>query len=362
MINLLRKSKTSILNNEEKYKKSKELEEVSEYIEKLNDLNNKIEEKEILISSVQEDYKKIFNLFSDAVVILDDELNIVDLNKKAQILFSKFFDRKEFVVIGKNWKDTVIDFLGKNFENTIENIVLSKDGNEEESREIYLSHINKYYLISMIPVKKKTVSSYYIFVARDITGIKKRELDLIRKQKLINNIDGITDVLSKNLDINYTMEKVVEILGQIENVDMCYIYKNCLHNDGNLYAEKIKDWKSPSFYKTDSYLDTFSYKDFPRWMEYFDLNHIVCGDVDGFPKNEKKLLEKEQIKSICVVPIYTPIDLWGFVGFDSCRQKRYWTFDEEKLLKITANIIGSGINQWKLRNNHETITKRCINF
>jgi len=243
-----------------------------------------------------------------------------------------------------------------------ENLVLNGTGNEEVAKEVYISHINRYYLISMIPVKKVNTSSYYIFVARDITGIKMRELDLIRKQKLINNIDAITDVLSKNFNINYTMEKIVEILGQIENVDMCYIYKNCIHDDGNVYAEKIKDWRSPSFYKTTNSLDTFSYKTFPRWMEYFKLNHIVCGDIDNFPRNERTLLGKEQIKSICIVPIYTPLTLWGFVGFDSCRQRRHWTFDEEKLLKIAANIIGSGINQWELRTDHETITKKCINF
>lgn len=362
MINLIRKSKTSNSNKEEKYKKSKELEEVSEYIEKLNELTKNIQEKESIISSVQEDYKKIFNLFSDAVVILDDEMNIIDLNKKAQILFSKFCQKKDFVAIGKNWKDTVIDFLDKDFDGTIENEVINGPGDEEVSKELYLSHINRYYLVSMIPVKKKNYNSYYIFVARDITGIKMRELDLIRKQKLINNIDSITDVLSKNFNINYTMEKIVEILGQIENVDMCYIYKNCVHDDGNLYAEKMKDWRSPLFFKTTNSLDVFSWKYFPRWLEYFKLNHIVCGDVDSFPKNERILLKKEKVKSICVVPIYTPMGLWGFVGFDSCNQKRYWTFDEERLLKIAANIIGSGINQWELRNDHESITKRCINF
>lgn len=75
-------------------------------------------------------------------------------------------------------------------------------------------------------------------------------------------------------------------------------------------------------------------------MEYFSLNHIICGNIRDFPKNEKLFLRKTNIRSICIVPIYTPIGFWGFLGFDSHQQEKQWTYDEEQLLKIAANIIG----------------------
>jgi hypothetical protein len=64
-----------------------------------------------------------------------------------------------------------------------------------------------------------------------------------------------------------------------------------------------------------------------------------------------------------VVPIYTPVQQWGFVKFDSCDKIKNWSYDEEKILKIAANIIGAGIYQWTLRNNkEEKIYKSCVNF
>jgi len=52
-------------------------------------------------------------------------------------------------------------------------------------------------------------------------------------------------------------------------------------------------------------------------LDFFKVNHIVCGHINSLPKNERQLLNEFGVKSICVVPIYTPIELWGFMGFDS---------------------------------------------
>jgi hypothetical protein len=49
-----------------------------------------------------------------------------------------------------------------------------------------------------------------------------------------------------------------------------------------------------------------------------DLNHILCGDIKDFPDSEKRVLDMRNVKSTCVVPIYTPVQQWGFVKFDSC--------------------------------------------
>jgi len=342
------------------YEKSKDLNDLRSYINNLKTLTNELSEKDEQIMSIQEDYKKIFNLFSDSVVIIDAEGFVIDLNRKAQISMKELKCEK---VIGERW-ESIIKKLGCSWENSIERQVLESDALMEKSKEIYMSDVNKYFLITILPIRKNNkADDYFIFTARDITKIRERERELIKKHDLIKYVDQISDTFHKNFNINYIMEKIVEILGNIEDVDLVYIYRNYFNEYNNLYAEISKVWTKDSLKHRIKEFKNLYYSDYPRWEEYFKTNHIICGSVNKFPKNEKQLLLNKGIKSTCVVPIYTPINWWGFIGFDSTEKYKEWSFDEEKILKITANIIGSGIYQWTLRNNNnEILNKTCINF
>jgi len=334
---------------------------IQEYIDKLMELNNRMEEKDFRINSIQEDYKRIFNLFNESVVIIDKDGTIIDLNRTAQLEFLPTFNDS---IIGKQWKDIIWTF-GCSWDDSIEKKVIDGELLKELTKEIYVDILNKHMLISVIPVYKEDDLEYFLFIARDITKIKQRELALIKKQQLINAVDKITDVFTKNMNINFIMEQSLETLMRyLNDVDMCYIYKNCADIDGELYAEKIKECVSPVVDKTLLNVDKLYYKEtFPRWLDFFKVNHIVCGHINSLPKNERQLLNEFGVKSICVVPIYTPIELWGFMGFDSTVVERNWTYDEEKILKIAAHVVGAGIYQWSLRNkDDELLTQTCITF
>lgn len=355
MINIFKKGVKEIKED------NQELLEANGYIQKLKDLTENLKEKDEKIYSIQEDYKKIFNFFADIIVIIDAEGYILDLNRKAQMTFSNFFNDN---IIGSNWK-YILETLNKScWDKTIEKELLEDKNYAEKSKEIYISRLNKHFLITVLPVIRYGELQYFIFTAKDITDIKNREIELLKKQKLLTAVSTITDIFTANYNINYLMEKIVETLGRVENVEMCYIYKNCLDEKGKIFAEKQKEWVSSNFNKDTRTLDKFYYSNtFPRWLEYFKLNHIVCGNIRTFPINEIQVLKTEKIKSICVVPIYANLQLWGFMGFDSCFKERNWSYDEESLLKVAANVIGGGIYQWSLRNNKkEVIEKSCINF
>ena len=329
------------------------------YIEKLKKLTIELNEKDNLINYIQEDYKKIFNIFPDMMILIDKDGIVFDANNTAnKILIPLIKDS----IIGKKWKN-ILKICNINWENTLEKKYIEDDYKKSLSKEIFMTSIKKYLLLNMIPVIREK-DSYFILIAKDITEIKHRENYLLRKQELLSSIDDITNVFSHNLNINYILDKSVEILGRIKKVDTCYIYKNCIDKNENIYAEKIKEWKSPYGKKYSNNIGDFYYKLYlPRWLEYFKLNHIICGQLKDFPKNEKIFLSPENAKSICIVPIYTPLNLWGFLGLNSCEKSKYWKYDEEKLLKIAANIIGAGIYQWNLRNDEtEIINKSCINF
>lgn len=330
--------------------------ETRNYIDKLKQLNGMLSEKDEQICSIQEDYKKIFHLFSDMVILLDNAGSIIDLNKKAQKLLNEH--NKYCQLIGQKWKD-VMQNIGCNWDVSIEKEVIESDVLYEKTKEAYMDKLDKHFLISILPVRKSTDSDYFILVIRDITQIKERELNLIKKQKLLSYIDTIANIFSRNLNIDYIMDKIVETLSDIDKVDSVYIYKNCEHG---MRAGKVRE-----YYKNGHDInisDTIYYSEFPRWKDYFNLNQVICGTIEKFPKHEKEYLKNRDIKSICIVPIYTPLGFWGFIGFDSYDKTKYWSYDEEQLLKIAANVIGGEIYKWSLRNinsNIEDITVKCVN-
>lgn len=339
--------------------KEQDKQEINDYIKKLKSLTVELNEKEGVISSIQEDYKKMFNLFPDMMVLIDESGTVFDINKTAAETLGGVLDGP---IIGLKWKN-VLKRCNIKWESTIEKEFIDDKYTKMKSKEVFMTSIGRHLLLNMVPVIREK-ATYFILIGKDITEVKNREIELIRKQELLISIDDITNVFSHNVNINFILDKTVEILGRLKKIDSCYIYKNCKDSNGNIYAEKVKVWQSPYGKRHSNIIDSFYYNlSLPRWLEFFDLNHIVCGQTTDFPENERQFLASENAKSICIVPIYTPLNLWGFVGFNSCKENKIWQYDEEKLLKIAANIIGAGIYQWSLRNNkEELINKTCISF
>lgn len=73
--------------------------EMEEYIAKLKKLSDELTEKDNRISYIQEDYKNIFNLFSDILIIIDVDGYVIDLNNKAKDFISKLYSGG---IIGEN--------------------------------------------------------------------------------------------------------------------------------------------------------------------------------------------------------------------------------------------------------------------
>ena len=72
-------------------------------------------------------------------------------------------------------------------------------------------------------------------------------------------------------------------------------------------------------------------------------------------------LSMQDIKSICMLPVWVDGRLWGFVGFDMCRYARKWHDVEIRGLKIASGILGAAKQkneyQYRLREPVEILQK-----
>jgi PAS domain S-box-containing protein len=71
----------------------------------------------------------------------------------------------------------------------------------------------------------------------------------------------------------------------------------------------------------------------------------ISGRVREFPESERERLERHDILSILVVPIFSGGEWWGFIGYDQCEEERDWQPSEIEALSLVANTLGAAIGR-----------------
>lgn len=87
----------------------------------------------------------------------------------------------------------------------------------------------------------------------------------------------------------------------------------------------------------------------PRWLSAFARREPIWGLVRNFPSSEREILEPQDIVSILVCPILTANEVWGFVGFDDCRNPRAWSPQERRILARASTALAAALRHQTLR-------------
>lgn len=84
-------------------------------------------------------------------------------------------------------------------------------------------------------------------------------------------------------------------------------------------------------------------------------NKVFSGIVREMPKEDRNVLEAQDILSILILPIEIHDKIWGFIGFDDCINERAWKDEDIHLLQIIASTIGTTISLKKERTQFESM-------
>jgi len=82
-----------------------------------------------------------------------------------------------------------------------------------------------------------------------------------------------------------------------------------------------------------------------RWYEDLLQGKVVMRKRAAYTSEERQVLERQQILSILVVPLFIKGQLWGFMGFDDCLGERNWSAAEIASLKSAALVISGAISR-----------------
>ncbi len=180
--------------------------------------------------------------------------------------------------------------------------------------------------------------------ARDVTLQKKNEAEIHQRDILLEAIAKATALLLKSEDIEYSINRVLEILGKATGVNRVYIFKNKLSESSEAEsARQIFEWvNDPSgVIAKNPITHEIFYKTIPDWMMDLAGGKVIHRIVREMPEEEKESLRPNIVKSFLLAPIFSANQFWGFVGFDDFKKEKEWLTSEKQILATAANTIGS---------------------
>jgi PAS domain S-box-containing protein len=184
-------------------------------------------------------------------------------------------------------------------------------------------------------------------VSRDISKRKNAELALRRREAILAAVSFAAGRFLQTESWEIDIQEILEGLGQAVTASRAYIFENHLPGNGNLLTSQRYEWVASGIPPQidNPALQNIPYREagFQRWEEELSRGHLLAGHVREFPPLEQELLRAQDIKSILVVPIFTGLDWWGFIGFDECHQEREWSMAELEALKTAASTLGAAI-------------------
>ncbi|MDR3115691.1 MAG: response regulator, partial [Treponema sp.] len=182
--------------------------------------------------------------------------------------------------------------------------------------------------------------------------VRERTSALIRQDRLLHTVnDAASLLLASDVDeFNNAIRRGMEMMATSVTIDRLYIWKNQNPQGPHEYTQ-IFWWLDQKIASRQDILHinhkfphTFPYvTGFPEWEANFSKGKCVNGPVKDLSPVEQKRLSPFGVKSILVVPVFLQDAFWGFVSFDDCHKERYFSKDEEAILRSGSLLLANAV-------------------
>jgi diguanylate cyclase (GGDEF)-like protein/PAS domain S-box-containing protein len=190
----------------------------------------------------------------------------------------------------------------------------------------------------------------YEGTVEDITDRKRGEAAILRRDRLLQGVAEASQCLLTTIDISQAIPQVLGRLGEAATADRAYVCAHHPHSSSGAPATTIRyEWTGPGIAPTINQPhwkdQTYSDLGLERWCTAFQQRKSICSLTRHLPPSEQAPLLKDGILSILMVPIFIDTDLWGFIGFDACRQEWEWNASDESILVAVAASLGGALRR-----------------
>jgi diguanylate cyclase (GGDEF)-like protein/PAS domain S-box-containing protein len=147
-------------------------------------------------------------------------------------------------------------------------------------------------------------------------------------------------------DIDRGITDALERIARFVGADRCHVM---LMSEDGLTGSMTHEWNSPAAPPRVSALVDLPLICFPWWMERLRrLESNYVASLDDLPPealNEKRLFERQSVKSVIAVPLVLNRTMMGTVGCSTTERENAWADDTITLLRITGEVFVSALER-----------------
>lgn len=149
----------------------------------------------------------------------------------------------------------------------------------------------------------------------------------------------IFSALYTSSDLNSGINQMLEMVGKAFDVSRAYIFED---TDDGKYCCNTFEWCNEGVNPEIDQLQLVSYEEDLGGTYRDNMNDdgiFYCHDITELEDAHRKILERQNIKSMLQCSIMDNGEFKGFVGFDECKSNRFWTQEQIDALVFISKVL-----------------------
>lgn len=257
----------------------------------------------------------------------------------------------------KNYLGISASKLHKDNPELIKNLKKCVRENKSFSRDV-ICRLKKTGKKNHFTILYSFISPDLIFaVTHDKSKIYDKEKRIKHKSDLQHLICKISSQFVKIDEFNKSLHETLEDIGKFCGASRSYMF---LINNEERIISNTHEWTKEEVEPQIKNLQNIRFEDIRWFLKELDREKRVnIQNISKLPseaKKLKKMLQKQDIKSMLNYPLYNNDTLVGFIGLDNTEKISEWDQVDFDTLKITSEIIGNALERKKNEKNLEELT------
>ncbi len=210
---------------------------------------------------------------------------------------------------------------------------------------------------------KEKAPSAYVMGFRNIHQRKQIEMDLARREALLETLNLAAQQFLKTAAWEANIYAFLERLGQVTRASRAYVFQNYHEQDGMMYTSQTYEWTAPN---VTPHLNDRQFRHIPitqigpaGWSNQLGQGKLISALTSELPLMEQTELHKRGVRSTLMAPIFVEGKWWGFIGLEDNERERVWQTTELKSIQAAADIFSAAEtrarNEFALRRRQRTL-------
>ena len=302
-------------------------------------LELRVAERTAELQAEREFILQVLNAIDIGITVVDRDKRFIFVNRA----YSEMSGYRQEELIGK----TPFEITAPTHRFLLEAQWQQRQHGQESSYETLLVHKDGSLIPVMVTGRPRWSGNEMIGSIAVVTDLRQRrhlEEEMLWLQNFRDLLLSIahTFIQGTTLSDQTVIESLLGEVGSFLGVDRAYLF--------------VFDWQAQSMSNTHEWvaegvsaekvnLQNIPNDSIPVWVESLRKDPYILipavEELSGEWREVKAILEAQAIQSLLVMPVRANGKLYGFVGFDSVKQKRQWKENEIYLLHILADQFAS---------------------